>query len=47
VSRRWGAPSSLVVIVSSQSYDRDEITMQVEVDGHLVVDYVSFPLESA
>jgi hypothetical protein len=47
--------SSLVVIVSSQSYDRDEVTMQVEVDAHLVADQafvtgsghnnVSFPLD--
>lgn len=47
--------SSLVLLVSSQSYNRAEVTMQVEVDDHLVADQafvtgdghnvVLFPLE--
>jgi hypothetical protein len=49
--------SSLVLNVSSQSYDRDEVTMRVAVDGRLVADrdfategghnVVSFPLDLA
>lgn len=49
--------SSLVLLVSSQSYNRAEVTMQVELDDHLVADQAfvtgdghnvaSFPLELA
>ena len=49
--------SSLVLNVSSQSYDRDEVRMRVEVDGRLLADrdfttgsghtWVSLPLDLA